>query len=117
MKNAEGACFWTGNHDFFILHSSFFLGQLAAGDRFARSFAPSKGTVRLLDDPAVGLESRPGLAPGKGRVAAVRLDGFGIRLMNGASGRSCTCIGRFTGPVLGLFQARWQQWHSRRGRA
>jgi hypothetical protein len=62
------------------------------------------------------LESRPGLAPGKERVAAVRLDGFGMRLMNGASGRSCTCIGRFTGPVLGLFQARWQDWHSRHGR-
>jgi hypothetical protein len=45
-----------------------------------------------LDDPANGLESRPGLAPGKGRVASVRLDNFGMRLLIGASGGSCTRI-------------------------
>jgi hypothetical protein len=43
-----------------------------------------------LDDPANGLESRPGLAPGKERVAAIRLDNFGMRLLIGASGGSCT---------------------------
>ena len=50
------------------------------------------------------LETRPGLAPGKGRVAAVRLDGFDMRVIGETHGNR-TRTATFTGSNAALTTA------------
>lgn len=64
----------------------------------------TKPMRRYLRLPGAQLETAPGLAPGKGRVAACRLDDFGIAVIGEAHG-TCTRSATFTGSNAALTTA------------
>ena len=67
--------------------------KLAAGAGIAPAFAPSKGAVLRLDDPAIELVEPEVVATSPFRIKSPVpvCCGFSSKKRNGARGRICTC--------------------------